>query len=79
MVFLAAIAKSDQYRKPALGMFNHYETTFGKVDKSKSFYCGDAAGRAATKTSKKDFSADDLKYAWNTGLRFETPESFFLE
>jgi DNA 3'-phosphatase len=59
-------------------MFDYFERTYGKVDKQKSFFCGDAAGRPKTMTSRKDFSADDIKFAWNTGLRFETPESFFL-
>lgn len=78
MLFLAAVASHDVHRKPSTGMFNHFEKFFGKVNKKESLYCGDAAGRPATKTSKKDFSADDLKFAWNTGLKFETPESFFL-
>ena len=30
-------------------MFHHFENNFGEVDKSESFYCGDAAGRPATK------------------------------
>jgi bifunctional polynucleotide phosphatase/kinase len=78
MMFLAAIAAHDKHRKPSTGMFAHLEAEYGSVDKSQSFYCGDAAGRLATKTAQKDFSADDLKFAWNTGLKFETPESLFL-
>ncbi len=79
ILFLAAISANDKHRKPATGMFDFVESVMGcKVDQAKSFYCGDAAGRPATKAAKKDFSADDLKFAWNVGLRFETPESFFL-
>lgn len=49
-----------------------------KICKESSFFCGDAAGRAATKTTAKDFSADDLKFASNVGVKFHTPESLFL-
>lgn len=79
LTFLAAIGKDDKYRKPSTGMFHHYLTLVdGNLDKANSFYCGDAAGRPVTKDKKKDFSADDLKFANNIGLKFETPESCFL-
>ena len=79
LCFLAAIGKDDKFRKPSPGMFNHYlSLVSGNIDKMSSFYCGDAAGRPATSQRKKDFSADDLKFANNIGLAFETPESFFL-
>lgn len=78
MLFLAAIAKNDKHRKPSTGMFAYFESKYGVVNKDESFYCGDAAGRPATPDAKKDFSADDLKFAWNIGLKFETPESLFL-
>ena len=77
MLFLAA-THDDKYRKPSLGMVNHVESTYFKINRAESFYCGDAAGRPATETRKKDFSADDLKFAWNQGVKFETPESLFL-
>lgn len=38
------------------------------VDKSKSFYVGDAAGRSG------DFAGTDRKWAMNVGLTFYTPE-----
>ena len=37
----------------------------------KSFYCGDAAGRA------EDHSNDDLLFSINTGINFCTPEMLF--
>lgn len=37
-----------------------------KIDKSKSFFCGDAAGRKDKK--HKDFSDSDLKFALNVGI-----------
>lgn len=44
------------------------------VDMRKSFYCGDAAGRS----SPKDFSDSDVRFAINIGLNFFTPEHLFL-
>ena len=41
------------------------------INKVKSFYCGDAAGRKDGK--HKDFSDSDLKFALNVGLEFLTP------
>jgi bifunctional polynucleotide phosphatase/kinase len=47
-----------------------------------SFYCGDAAGRLkgwdGNRTTKKDFSCSDRKFAANIGVKFFTPEEFFL-
>lgn len=67
-----------EYRKPMIGMWNELiknET----VDLSESFYCGDAAGRPATKKTKKDFSNSDRFFAQNIGIKFYTPEELFLK
>jgi len=50
------------------------------VDRSQSFYCGDAAGRDKDwlPGKKKDFSCSDRLLAINLGLRFTTPEEEFL-
>ncbi|KIM49030.1 hypothetical protein M413DRAFT_438191 [Hebeloma cylindrosporum] len=77
----AAIAK-DQYRKPMPGMWSELERLFEedgvKIDKSTSFFVGDAAGRQYTK-GKGDFSSTDRKWAQNIGITFYTPEEYFLK
>ncbi|KAF7654164.1 hypothetical protein LDENG_00073250 [Lucifuga dentata] len=72
------------YRKPVIGMWNYLcEKANGgvTVDKSQSFYVGDAAGRPenwAPGKKKKDFSCSDRLFALNIGLQFYTPEEYFL-
>jgi bifunctional polynucleotide phosphatase/kinase len=80
IVFLAA-TDSDQYRKPALGMWKHcLEEIFCDftVNMKESFYCGDAAGRPKVGDKPKDFTDTDIKFAINIGIRFLTPEECFL-
>lgn len=77
-VFIATA--DDKYRKPMTGMWDLFENLYKtKIDKKKSFYCGDAAGREKDwiKGKKKDFSNADIKFAYNIGLRFEIPENVF--
>ena len=57
------------YRKPFTGLWKKY---INKQNK-KSFYCGDAAGRA------DDFAATDLMFANNIGIPFFVPEQIFKE
>lgn len=67
--------EANLYRKPRPGMFELYENNYNggvKVNRSLSFYCGDAAGRKLGKV--KDHSAADLLFAMNLGIPFLTPE-----
>lgn len=66
---------SNPYRKPECGMWRALEKDLAghnvTIDKSKSFFVGDAAGR------KKDHSDADFQFAKNVGITFYTPEDFF--
>ncbi|GAA5934840.1 hypothetical protein JCM3775_001650 [Rhodotorula graminis] len=65
----------DECRKPVSGMWDALVGRFNgglAVDYSASFYVGDAAGRPA------DHADTDRKFALNAGVRFLTPEQFFL-
>ena len=75
MIFIAGIAK-DKYRKPDVGMWKIVSAIIKKyhnieIDMKKSYYVGDAAGRP------KDFAASDVKFAYNLGIKFYTPEAYF--
>lgn len=70
---LVATTKDD-YRKPNTAMWEFFcQVCNGdvKIDKEKSFFVGDAAGR------KKDHSASDKEFAAKCGLKFYTEDEFF--
>ena len=70
---------NDKYRKPNTGMWDILDNLFNiSVDKSNSFYVGDAAGRQYLSSTKKDFSSSDRYFAYNIGIPFMTPEEYFL-
>lgn len=67
---------NDIYRKPRTGLWDEFVlanhgTDKSPIDLSKSFYCGDAAGRP------KDFADTDYKFALNAGLPFKIPLQIF--
>ena len=75
----------DLFRKPATNMwakFVHDHNQHTAVDLTASVYVGDAAGRQkgwdGSAGTKKDHSSADRKFAMNVGIRFATPEPYFL-
>lgn len=67
--------KKDHYRKPNIGMWTLMEEKYNdniKINNEKSFYVGDAGGRP------NDFSCSDRKFAFNIGIKYYTPEEYFL-
>lgn len=81
LVFICAKSK-DYYRKPYPGMIEYIETTYNngvRFNRKESVYVGNAAGRKKSKErSYADHSDSDYKLAVNAGMRFLTPEEFFL-
>ncbi|EWC45846.1 hypothetical protein DRE_04853 [Drechslerella stenobrocha 248] len=71
-----AATATDFYRKPRLGMYERLLSDLSDqaciIDLENSLFVGDAAGR------KGDFSASDRKFAENIGIKFLTPEEYFL-
>ncbi|KAF9472603.1 PNK3P-domain-containing protein [Pholiota conissans] len=79
---LMAATQRDSFRKPMPGMWYELERIFKEeditIDKSASFFVGDAAGRQYAK-GKGDFSSTDRKWAENVEITFFTPEEYFLK
>jgi len=86
-----AATGKDIYRKPRTGMWTEmkddYDLDDEEIDLEHSIFVGDAGGRVAQlrggksgsdKTTAKDFSCSDRNLAHNIGIKYETPEEFFL-
>ncbi|EPZ30846.1 PNK3P-domain-containing protein [Rozella allomycis CSF55] len=80
-LIIFAATDYDVFRKPVPGAFEYFQSFFeDKINLKDCCYVGDAAGRPeGWKTGKKaDFSDSDRKFALNAGLKFKTPEEYFL-
>lgn len=83
-----AATGKDIFRKPSPGMWKELcqdlSVSQDDADKEASFFVGDAGGRLAVpaaggrKAIAKDFSCSDRNFAHNVGIKYETPEEFFL-
>jgi len=82
-IMVSKSKKGNDYRKPHLGMWrylsDHLSSSDAIPDTNVSVYVGDAAGRPKRKSTKKDFSCTDYKFALNVGhgITFMTPEQCF--
>ncbi|KAL0265716.1 UNVERIFIED_CONTAM: hypothetical protein PYX00_011430 [Menopon gallinae] len=74
-ILFIATTKNDFFRKPLPGSYEYLRHKYFKRVDTCSFYVGDAAGRRTG--AKRDHSCCDIKFAYNCGLRFFTPEAFF--
>lgn len=73
-VYLIVSLYDDFNRKPCTGMWDFAESQLNdniKVQRNKSLYVGDMAGR------KGDHSSSDLLFALNIGTQFQVPEVFY--
>ncbi|KAI5207976.1 hypothetical protein AUEXF2481DRAFT_7921 [Aureobasidium subglaciale EXF-2481] len=83
-IVLYAATDKDKFRKPRTGMWDKLLeaqglTPEGDVDLEACYFVGDAGGRTAgARGIKADFSCSDRDLASNIGIKFMTPEEFFL-
>ncbi|KAF1810281.1 putative DNA 3'-phosphatase Tpp1 [Eremomyces bilateralis CBS 781.70] len=77
-----AATANDVHRKPRPGMWREFlsdsDLEHDDIDLEESLFVGDAGGRTAEGKLKKDFSCSDRNFAANIGLKYLTPEEFFL-
>ena len=82
ILLLAATAR-DRYRKPRTGMWTELLEDLDLDDhdglnRTESFFVGDAGGRAARGNTRADHACSDRDFAANEGIVFKTPEEYFL-
>ncbi|KAG9656623.1 PNK3P-domain-containing protein, partial [Aureobasidium melanogenum] len=83
-IVLYAATNKDKFRKPRTGMWDKLLEAQGliregDVDLESCYFVGDAGGRTASARGiKADFSCSDRDLASNVGIKFMTPEEFFL-
>ncbi|KAG8787954.1 hypothetical protein FRC15_007015 [Serendipita sp. 397] len=86
-LYVLAATQRDLYRKPLPGMWYAVQDLLKEqdieVDLKNSFFVGDSAGREKGEfkngeTRDRDDLDTDAKFGQNIGLRFHTPEEFFL-
>jgi len=68
----------DHFRKPHSLMWDILVTDYKFIKKELCYFVGDAGGRVKLGKRKKDFSCSDRSFAENCGLKYYTPEEFFL-
>ncbi|KAK4641372.1 DNA kinase/phosphatase Pnk1 [Podospora bellae-mahoneyi] len=82
-VTLYAATGKDIFRKPRPGMWEELKKDYSlpeeEIDRENSIFVGDAGGRTAElKGQAKDFSCSDRNLASNIGIKYLTPEEYFL-
>jgi len=83
LIIIISTAERGFFRKPRPGIWYWLRNVANKddvIDVENSFYCGDAAGRRVgwAHKRKKDFSCSDRLFAANLGIKFYTPEEYFM-
>ncbi|PQE13728.1 polynucleotide kinase 3 phosphatase protein [Rutstroemia sp. NJR-2017a BVV2] len=82
-ISIYAATEKDIYRKPRTGMWKELLEDYGihqpaDLNLQDSIFVGDAGGRHASVGHPKDFSCSDRNFAENVGIKFYTPEEYFL-
>lgn len=75
--------RHNKFSKPFTGMWKIIELLYKNknktINKSISMVIGNKAGRISLKLKKIDTGCADRSFAYNIGLKFTTPDRFFLD